>query len=430
VTALSGRKSDARGESPRLRSGIEWLMVTSTGLLVFIGLTNKWVSFNEAIRQFGATDDINYRAMASAAPGLLHRRIVEWHAERFAVQWVVGSVAKLFSLSLFATYHIGVVLVLLAVCFALAETLLRIGLSPEAATVCIAVFALNPYGVRPYLIGSGGIADLVFVLGSAIAVRGLILRSPESLLGGLLVATIARQTAVPAALVAAVVVLVDPAWRVRLPRHRVVFAAAVIVLPLACYAVIRIVAHPFAGPSPSLHTMTLLGSSRTPSVLIQHFSRCANGLLSIAGLLAGLWWVRRTDQKQGGGRWTPAAPEASAAIYGCLAFGAAIALQPALLNPKWASYNENRLAVLGLVPFIAVAGLLFRDIECNRERPIQWRTVAILVGLLALASFHHIYTVVGTASKGQTLVLEALVALALAFIVAHAGRRATSARTV
>jgi hypothetical protein len=427
MSVVSGRQAEAGAESPRIRKGVEWLLVTAVALLLFVGLTNKWVSFNQAVRQFGATDDINYRAMASAAPGLLHGRIPEWHAERFAVQWVVGSAAKLFSLSLYATYRVGVVLVLLAICFVLAETFLRIGLSLSAGAVCIAVFALNAYGVRPYLIGSGGVADLVFVLGSAIAVRGLILRSPWSLLGGLLLATVARQTALPAALVAAAVILLDRAWGVRVPRGRLAFAAAVLVMPLICYAVIRIVAHQFAGPSPSLHTMTLLGASLTPSVLVQHFSRCVNGLLSIAGLLGGLWWSRRSDRKAGGTSWRPPAPATMAAVYACLAFGAAISSQPALLNPKWASYNENRLAVLGLVPFIAAAGLLFRELERNRGRPLSWKVAATLVGLLALASLHHIYTVIGTASKGQTLVLEAVVALALAIVVARAGERATSA---
>ena len=40
----------------------------------------------------------------------------------------------------------------------------------------------------------------------------------------------------------------------------------------------------------------------------------------------------------------------------------------------------------------------------------------MLVGLLLLASFHHIYTAIGTANKAQTLVLEVIVAVALVLV--------------
>ena len=43
-----------------------------------------------------------------------------------------------------------------------------------------------------------------------------------------------------------------------------------------------------------------------------------------------------------------------------------------------------------------------------------------MVGLLVLGSFHHISTAIGTANKGQTLVLEVLVALGLLVIMPRA----------
>jgi hypothetical protein len=255
-----------------------------------------------------------------------------------------------------------------------------------------------------------------------------VFRSPVSLVGGLLLATVARQTALPAAAVAAGAVVLDPVWRSRLPRRRVLFAAAVIGLPCVCYAVIRIVAHQFAGPSPSLHTVTLLGASHSPSVLVQHFSRSVNGLLSIAGLLAGVWWVRRAARLRSPIGRSPTTPGTDAAIYACLSFGAAIVVQPMLLNPKWASFNENRLAVIGIVPLIAALALALREVERAQARPLSWRVGAVLVALQALASLHHIYTRIGTSSNGQTVALEAVVAVALAVILALAGRRSPASR--
>ena len=401
------------GERWRLR----WVLVASLGLLVFLGITNKWVSWHASIYQYKSYDDINYRLMAEAAPGLLHgHTIPEWHAERFAAAWLVGVTAKVLSFSVVTAFRVWVILMILGTCLVLAELLVRMQLSLQAVMVCMAVFILNTYALRPYLLAPGGIADLVFVFGATIAVRGLVLRSPAGLLGGLLVATAARQTALPPAVVAALAVALDPAWRRRLDRWQIPFAALTIGLPLVCYLVIRIVSHPFAGPPPTIDAMTLLGASLSLGSLVQHFGRCVNVLLSIIALLIAAWWLARAAPARLRGR-RPTIPNASAAIVACLAFGLAIIAQPVVMNPTWASYNENRLAVMGLIPLVAALGLMLAEVERARARELSVPVAWAIVGLLALGSLHHIWTVIGTANKGQTLVLEALVALALLVIL-------------
>jgi hypothetical protein len=396
-----------------MRASFDRLLLAGVAMFAFIAATNKWVSWSVAIQQYRQTDEINYRAMAAAAPGLLHHRIVEWHAERWVPQWIAGSAAKLFHISLEASYRVMNAVLILAICLVLIGLLVRLRLSLPAGVVCLALLVLSAYTLRPYLMGPGGSDDLVFVLGVTIAARGLALRDPVSLIGGLLIATLGRQTAVPAALVAAVVVALDPAWRERLGTRRLATAAAVALLPVACYVVIRLVAAPFAEPSPSLQTVTLLGASLSPGLLVQHFARCVNGLLAVAALIGGVWWVRR----RGGERKTvlrePSTPRAKAAAYACLAVGASIVIQPVLLNPKWASYNETRLAVLGVVPLIVALALMLRELERARAGSLSPRVAATVVGLLALGSLHHIYTVIGGSNKAETLVLQGAVAVAL-----------------
>jgi hypothetical protein len=392
------------------------LLAASFGFLVFLGVTNKWVSWHASIYTYKYFDDVNYERMARAAPGLLHGRIPEWHAERFAVAWVVGVSAKLLGSSVPDSFRVWTILVILAICLALAELLIRIGLSLQAAIVCMGVFILNAYSLRPYLLGPGSVDDVALVLGTTIAVRGLVLRSPASLLAGLALATISRQTALPPAAVAAVAVAVDPAWRHRLGRRQIPVAIATIAIPLAIYAVIRVVSAPFAGPPPSLDAMTLLGASLSAGSLVQHFARCVNVLLSVAALLIAVWWLLRGAPAPDQGSPTPG-PRAAA--YACLGFGLAIIAQPAAMNPVWATYNENRLSVMGLIPLVVALALMLGELERARVRPLPARTATILVGLLALGSFHHIYTAIGTADKAQTLVLEALVAVALLLVMLH-----------
>ena len=124
------------------------------------------------------------------------------------------------------------------------------------------------------------------------------------------------------------------------------------------------------------------------------------------------------------GRGSPV-PGLPAATLACLGFGLAIIAQPAVMNPAWASYNENRLSVLGLIPLVAALGLMLAQLERSRA-PLSVPVAAAAVGLLALGSFHHISTVIGTANKGQTLVLEVIVAAALLLILPRAFPRTTA----
>jgi hypothetical protein len=390
------------------------LLAASLGFLVFLGVTNKWVSWHASIYTYKYYDDVNYERMAKAAPALLHGRIPEWHAERFAVAWVVGVSAKLLDSSVPTSFRFWTILVILAICLVLAELLIRIGLSLQAAIVCMGVFILNAYSLRPYLLGPGSVDDVALVLGTTIAVRGLVLRSPVSLLAGLVLATISRQTALPPAAVAAVAVAVDPAWRQRLGSRQIPFAIATIAVPLAIYAVIRVVSAPFAGPPPSLDAMTLLGASLGAGSLLQHFARCVNVLLSVLALLIAVWWLARGAPASDPRSPTPG-PRAAA--YACLGFGLAIIAQPVVMNPVWATYNENRLSVMGLIPLVVALALMLGQLERATRRPLPVRTAAVLVGLLVLGSFHHIYTAIGTADKAQTLVLEAIVAVALLLVM-------------
>lgn len=401
-----------------VRSNLGWLLVASLAMLVFIGVTTKWVSWTASVTTYKSSDDVNYRLMAQAAPGLLHGRIIpEWHAERFAVAWVVGESAKLLGYGVVTSFRVWIIIVILATCLVLADILVRIRLSLQAAIVCMGVFILNAYSLRPYLLAPGSVDDLALVLGITIAVRGLVVRSPVSLLGGLLLATVSRQTALPPAAVGALAVALDPAWRERLGRWRVPFAVATIVLPLAVYAVIRVVSHPFAGPPPSLDAMTLLGASLSVGSLFQHFARCINVQLSVIALLLAVWWVGRAVPGAIGSGQPSSTPGVRAAIYACLGFGLAIIAQPVLMNPVWATYNENRLSVMGLLPLVVVLALMLGELERARAQALSVRTAGAAVGLLALGSFHHIYTVIGTANRGETLVLEAIVAAALLVIV-------------
>lgn len=183
-------------------------------------------------------------------------------------------------------------------------------------------------------------------------------------------------------------------------------------LPIACYVMIRVSAHSFSGPSPSVRTISLLATSWSATVLIQHFARCIDPLLSVAGLLIGVGlWMRR---QQRAGR-TAITGEAGAASYACLGSGAALVLQPAVLNPAWASCSETRLAVLGLTLLIVALGVMFGQL--GRVRSLSRGLVGALLGLLAMGSLHHTYSRIRGSNEWETLALEAFVAVAMVAVL-------------
>ena len=404
-----------RERHPRAR---DWrLTAVALSLLGFLAATNRYVGTSEDIHLLHDTDSLSYRAMAHAAPGLLHRRIPEWHAERFSVEWVIGSLAKLLHLGLTPAYFIAVGAVIVTICLVLVDLLERIGMSRGAGSVCLALFVLNPYTLRSYLLGPAGVADLVLVLGATIAVRGLVLRSPAGVLGGVLLGTIARQTAVPAAVVAAAAIVIDPRWRARLGRWRVPLALAALAAAVGCYGIIRVVAHPFSGPSPSLHVITLLGAPRSLHVIAEHFARCVIPLPAVSAILAASWWARRRALATVEGSAEARTP---VAFWTSLAFGAAIVAQAMVLNPVWASYNEPRLSALGIVPLVVAAALGLRELERGRGSALPRSATATALALLALGSFHHIYTWLRLANVGETAVLQVGVALGLIVVIVRA----------
>jgi hypothetical protein len=406
-----------------LKADRRWDLITMSVLMgafiLFTSVLQTWVQSLD----HGRADAVNYQRIADAAPGFYHGLIVPWQATRWVPNWIVGSFSHLLSLSVPNGYRFWQAVLILAIVGVLIETLLALKISTPAALVCLGLVILNAYLFRSYLGSAGAPADYVLILGATIAVRGLLLRSRLWLIGGLLVAVIARQTALPPALVASGVVLVDPAWKQKYGRGRWFIALNTILLPAIAYEIVADLAKSFSGPNQSLSTETLLGAQLHAGFLFQHFARCVDPILSTVALLAACWWLRRervprAQNYRAPGQAMYQTPEVvkpvrdNAAAYGALLFGAAIWIQPVLLNPAWASYNEPRLAVFALVPIVVGLAVVMRDLELQYER-ISNGLCVVLLGLLAIGSLHYEYSVIGEHTRNQTLAVQILVAVGL-----------------
>ena len=364
-------------------------------------LTQAWPGIDEGVRIEFATDAGVYREMAAAAPGLPEGPVREQHAERWPVHWVVGSAADATGVGLETAYRVASIATVSAVVVLLHLLLVGAGLSAGAYAVCLGVALASAYPFRYWLAAPGMVADAVFGLGLAIALLGLQRRRLALVVAGLAAATAARQTAVPAALALALVLILPATSFLVSRRERLVASAAVALVPLGVYAVVRSVAHGFSvSDLPPLAEMTILAD--TPRELAAHLARLALGIaVPLAALAAGLGLGRRD-------------------VVGPLVLAAAIVAQPFVLTSAWIDANEPRLAGLA-VPSLAVAcALLVRRIEIGR--PVAFALCAALF----LGSLHHHYSVVDVGRTAWAM-LVGVAALATFTGLTVARRRAALA---
>lgn len=379
------------------------------GLLAFLAATNRWMSWVAGYRLLLAHDEIDYRAIARAAPNLPSAKLPEQHAQRFAFHYVIGLIAHSAEVRVESVYAIGVIAVAFALCLVLALILARIGVSTSVFAVCMAVFILNTYSLRYYGIAPAEIADLLFDAGLLVALLGLIDHRFWIVLAGIGFATLARQTALPAAFAVACWTYFGPGWRDEITSLRVGHSVGVVVFSAGLYVLLARVAAPFsASTTPGLAHFTVLADlERLPAGLGnlgQHVLRSINGLLSVAALIAVAVLSRRRSHR--------AAP-LPFEFWGCLLIAASVAIQPLIFSPEYAAHNETRLAVLSLGALVCALAFALRDLERLRG-PLAPMTAVALIAVLAVGSLHHLYTVIGTSTASQTVVLQFLAAACLA----------------
>lgn len=363
-------------------------------------------------------DSIDYREIASAAPHLPHGNIGSAYTGRFVVHYTVGLFSWVTRLPLGAAYAVALAVVL-AFLGAVVLALLR-RCSLGEFTIAAGLLALSPYAVRPYLIQTSMLGDLVFVIGLGVGLLGVRSRRAPLLLLGLVVAVLGRQSAIGVAPAFALWVLLDPAWRSAVSiRVRVATAAAAVVVTAALYAGIRAFTAPFTVPyEPSLlHDSVLKRAADLPgaaSELIAHAARTMAPLIVpvalIIALVVGIGWRRVTFR-----------------CGGSLVVGAALVAQPLMIDPAWTGFahNEQRLAALALLPLsCAVADLLGLAHRSDMPRS----RILIAVGLLAIGSLHHEFSVVGPTSLGMFLVIQFVVAVAVCWLVLRTTPPATIAQ--
>jgi hypothetical protein len=409
-------ESDAQ---PKIRGGglieeRDWRLTSGAALLLWAGialvllLPSRWTG-NETIHPWGA-DVVSYEQIAAAAPGLPDAQIASAYSDRFAPHYVVGILSDASGLSLHASYRIVALLCILATLL-VAERIFRTLRPPWwIYAFGLTLFALAPYALRESILGPGGYQDLVFVLGSAVSLLGLLRVRFSLVMLGALLALSGRQTALLFALAAACWILFAPDWKQALAqRTRFIEAAGLLVAIGVAYLVIKQVTDPFSDPfAPDSPADTIIFGLPGASELASHLARCADPLI-VPGtaLLTVLAILVAAGERM---RQLPAE------LWLCLLLSASIVIQPVVIDPDFPGFssNEQRLAALGLLPLCVALAIAL--IEAERRRLIVPSPALVWAGLgvLAVASLHHIFTIVGPSDVKQFAAIQVTGALLIA----------------
>jgi hypothetical protein len=390
------------------------------GLLVALLVPSRWTG-DPGIHPW-AFDVVAYQKMAAAAPHLITGHIASAHSERIVPHYLVGIFNNVSGLSLHASYRIAALLCVAATAF-VAERIFS-ALRPPwwVYAFGLSVFVLAPYSLRPVILMPGSYQDLFFVLGTGITLLGLLRVRFSIVLAGLLVALCGRQTALLFGAAAACWILFDPEWRKFELRTRVAQAATALVSLGIVYAVIKAIVKPisihFAPDSPS---DTIIFGPPGVHEVVAHLARCADPILVPGTALVTVLVLLAMS----GARLRELPPR----LWLCLLLSAAIVVQPLVINPDFPGFssNEQRLAGIGLLPLCAALAIAL--IEADRRRVIV-ASPALLgagLGVVFVASLHHIYTLVGPANVEQFAVVQIVAALLIAAGLVYA-RATTPAR--
>lgn len=346
-----------------------WVLV---GCYAFLLVTNSRVAAPVA------DDSIDYRIISASAPGLpVHNGALgSAYSGRFAIHYLVGLLSHFGGLSLDASYDIVfavLVMVLLAVVYALFRTL-----SVKDFAICAALFLLNPYTTRIYILQTTLVEAAVFFIGLGLCLLGLRNRSVAAVLVGLAVAVIGRQTAIMVAPIAAIWILVEPGWRSTYCRRRLWSTAlAALGITFGLYLGIKVWTSTFSGrlePSPIHNTILNLvpGLPGSLSQLAAHLARSAMPLVVSTAVFVALAIIVG---------WKNIGP----ATWGSIAIAAAISVQPVITDPNWTgfAFNEQRLDALAVLPIVAAVADLLSRTGYRNDKPLY--PVAIFT-LIAVAS--------------------------------------------
>jgi hypothetical protein len=359
--------------------------------LSFLHVSTYSLSFTAAIDWVQATDACSYLAIARAAPALPVDLLPYHFAQRWVPHYLVGLVAGLPGLGIERAYVLAAFLLCLAIFCLSLDLLLRAFRDRYIAVLIFLLLALSPFAFRLFVFVPELLADLVFVLGLAMALRGLTLGRLAWVVAGMAVETVGKQMSLlllPGVLLFTWCRFGAPGGRMRAWRS----CLAVLAGTIAVYVLLLKTSAHFALPNSITGTVLFalfpwLHSDQFSSIqLAEHLLRILMPLIPFIGIV--LLAQRRFVQTNGAGTQGLMRQLFSLEKLALLLMLLGPMAYAFLPGPKVQMGNQSRYIALAFLPTALLVARLLPDIRLQLDR----RDCLMLAALLAAYSYHHRYT--------------------------------------
>jgi hypothetical protein len=360
--------------------------------LGFLHVTTHWSSLMAAIELVQATDAYYYLAIANVTPALPVDLLPYHFAQRWMPHYLVGLVATAPSLSIERAYLLVGLVLCLAIFWLSLVTILNEVKDRGVAILLFLFIVLSPFAYRLFIFVPALLADLVFVLGLAVVLRGLLLGRLSWVVVGMVLATSGKQMSL--LLLPGVLLYTWSRFSVSSGRPRALAnCLVVLVATVIAYAfLIKTSAHFSLQNSITSSILFalfpwLFSAHFSPSLLAEHFFRILIPTAPFFGVLVLAWRkvaINCSDRPNFTNQlFTLESVSLLLMVLGPMAYAF-------LPGPQVQMGNQSRYVALTLLPLALLVGRLLPEIRLQTDA----RDYLVFALLACGYSYHHRYTVV------------------------------------
>lgn len=350
-------------------------------IFFFLIITNSEYSFEDDITDVAAGDTYSYKSISENAPGFPTSDMTYQHAQRFIIPYLLGNISHIFEIKIYNVYRyanlvlIGGILILV---FAIFQTL---RFSNEAYYVGLSLIVFNPYIFRLHLAFPGLVTDIGFMFGLSLICFSLLRTKIKGLLLGSFVMIISRQTGLLALPGILGWLYFSDLWKCVILKKKALIVIGLLCINIFVYLLQIHVAEGFSKESHNIEYVTGI-----LDWFLNHFNIQELFVFLIQGSIPYLMIVALVV---GFGKMIAWKSINYKQIWLWLIFPLFICAQPYLGGPGMTGGNVTRLEAISFIPLIV--GIIC---ELDKQKvfcAVSKRVVFVVVCLIILASFHHLF---------------------------------------
>lgn len=385
------------------------LVITQISLCFLYATTLRKFG-SDAINWVGATDAYSYLMMASFAPGFSTEQVAFHFAQRWVPHYLIGTFANVFGVDIYVGYALACFILCQFIFWIILDLLLKSTTDKKFAIVLFLLVVLSPFSLRLFIFVPELLADLVFMLGTAIVFFGLFRRNIWWIILGITIGTAGKQLFL--LLLPGLALYLWNIYRITIGQKRaIIMAALVTMVTISIFYVLAMSSRSFAfensitGKVLFAFIPWIFSEKFSISLFAEHLLRILLPLIPFLGMLLIFWLSQYI--KTGSAcieklksLCTIETIALSLMVMGPIAYAF-------LPGPLVQMGNQSRYVGINLMPMTLLTCRLLPHVRLQ----ITKIDCCLLGGIICIFTYHHRYTFMQS-TPGVFLMVH-LIALAM-----------------